>query len=81
MRGKNKAGHVQESKIRQQHELIRDRNKIALMQDYKRAKVQTEAMTADLEFLNKMEGKFDPFEAAIQGKTAPEPKRAQEKKK
>jgi hypothetical protein len=31
-------------------------------------------MTADLEFLNKMEGKFDPFEAAVQGKTAPETK-------
>ena len=29
-------------------------------------------MTADLEFLNKVDGKFDPFEAAINGKTAPD---------
>lgn len=31
MRGKNKSGHVQEVKIRQQHESIRDKNKIALL--------------------------------------------------
>lgn len=31
MRGKNKAGHVEESKIRQQHEAIREKNKLAYL--------------------------------------------------
>jgi len=38
MRGKLKAGHVQEGKIRQQHEVIREKNKLALLKDFKRAK-------------------------------------------
>ena len=29
-------------------------------------------MIADLKFLNKVDGKFDPFEAAITDKTAPD---------
>jgi hypothetical protein len=70
MRGKNKAGHLQENKIHQQHEAIREKNKLALVHDYKRAKVQTEAMTADLEFLDRVEGKFDAFNAAITGQTS-----------
>ena len=31
MRGKNKSGNVQEVKIRQQNEAIRDKNKIELL--------------------------------------------------
>ena len=69
MRGKNKAGHVEESKIRQQHEAIREKNKLAYLQEFKRAKVQTETMTNDLEFLSKVEGKFDPFQSIISGQT------------
>lgn len=69
MRGKNKAGHVQETKIRQQHEAIREKNKLAYLQDYKRAKLQTETMNNDLEFLNKVEGKFDPFHSVVTGQT------------
>ena len=61
MRGKSKAVHVQELKIKQQHEAIREKNKLAIVNDYKRAKEQTAAMTADLEFLDKVDGKFDPF--------------------
>ena len=38
MRGKNKAGHVEESKVRQQHEAIREKNKLAYLQEFKRAK-------------------------------------------
>ena len=41
MRGKLKAGHVQEGKIHQQHEAIRAKNKLALLKDYKKAKEQT----------------------------------------
>ena len=67
MRGKNKAGHVQETKIRQQHEAIREKNKLAYLQEFKRAKVQTETMNNDLEFLGKVEGKFDPFQSIVTG--------------
>lgn len=70
MRGKNKAGHKEESKVRQQHEAIRDKNRVALKNDYKRAKGQEAAMSADLEFLDKVEGAFDPFRAAVTGQTS-----------
>lgn len=38
MRGKLKAGHVQETKQKLQHEAIREKNKLALLKDFKRAK-------------------------------------------
>ncbi len=69
MRGKLKSGHVEESKVRQQHEAIREKNKLAFLHEFKRAKVQTETMNNDLEFLNKVEGKFDPFQSVITGQT------------
>ena len=71
MRGKLKAGHVQEGKIHLQHEAIREKNKLALLKDFKKAKEQTQTMTEDLEFLSRIDGKFDPFESAITGSTAP----------
>jgi len=45
---------------------MRDRNKLAYLKEYRKAKEITEAVTNDLEFLEKMEGKFSPFEKAIQ---------------
>lgn len=74
-RGKGKASHLQEVKIRQQHEVIREKNKLSLVNDYKKAKKQTETMTADLEFLNKVEGKFDPFNAAVTGQSTNGPRK------
>ena len=67
MRGKLKVGKVQSTKQNLQHEAIREKNKLALLKDYKRAKQQTQAMTEDLEFLTRVDGKFDPFEAAVTG--------------
>jgi hypothetical protein len=67
MRGKDKSAHKEGAHVQQQQEKIRNRNKLAYLQEYKRAKVQTEAITNDLEFLGKMEGKFDAYENAITG--------------
>jgi len=70
MRGKSKIGNMQGSGIRQMHEMQREKNKLAYLNEFKQAKRQTETVTADLEFLNKTEGKFDAFESAITGQNS-----------
>ena len=40
---------------------MRDKNKLAYLKEYKKAKEQTEVVTHDLEFLDKVDGQFDPF--------------------
>ena len=69
MRGKSKDGHVQEVKVKHQHEAMREKNKLAYLKEYKKAKEVTDTVTNDLEFLDKVDGQFDPFESAITGKT------------
>lgn len=66
MRGKGKDGHVQEVKIQHLHQGMREKNKLAYLKDYRKAKEVTDAVTNDLEFLDKMDGKFDPFEKAVE---------------
>jgi hypothetical protein len=67
MRGKDKSAHREGAHVQHQHEALRNKNKLAYLQEYKRAKAQTEHITGDLEFLGKVEGKFDAFEAAVTG--------------
>ena len=76
MRGKNKSAHREGAHVQQQHETIRSRNKLAYLQEYKRAKAQTEKITGDLEFLGKVEGKFEPFVSAITGQETEKKKKA-----
>jgi len=45
---------------------MREKNKLAYLKDYRKAKEVTDAVTNDLEFLDKMDGKFDPFEKAVE---------------
>jgi hypothetical protein len=40
---------------------MREKNKLAYLKEFRKAKEQTEIVTHDLEFLNKVEGQFDPF--------------------
>ena len=61
MRGKSKDGHVQEVKIQHLHQSMRDKNKLAYLKEYRKAKEVTDTVTNDLEFLDKIDGKFDPF--------------------
>lgn len=61
MRGKGKDGHVQEVKIQHLHQSMRAKNKLAYLKEYRKAKEITDAVTNDLEFLDKIDGKFDPF--------------------
>ena len=65
MRGKGKDGHVQEVKIQHLHQNMRERNKLTFLKEYKKAKEITDAVEDDLDFLDRMEGKFDPFQKAI----------------
>jgi len=44
---------------------MRAKNKLTYLKEYRKAKEVTDAMTTDLEFLEKEEGKFDPFQKAI----------------
>jgi len=46
---------------------MREKNKLAYLKEFRKAKEQTETVTNDLEFLDKVDGQFDPFEAAITG--------------
>ncbi|MFO0118379.1 MAG: hypothetical protein ACK521_12480 [bacterium] len=64
-----KDGHVQGVGIQHLHEQMREKNKLAYLKEFRKAKEQTETVTNDLEFLNKVDGQFDPFEAAITGQT------------
>jgi len=53
---------------------MRDRNKLAYVKEYRKAKEVTETVTNDLEFLDKMDGKFDPFKQAVEeGNVTSEP--------
>lgn len=45
---------------------MRERNKLAYLKDYKKAKEITEAVEDDLEFLDKMDAQFDPFQKAVE---------------
>ena len=65
MRGKGKDGHVQTVKIQHLHQGMREKNKLAYLKEYKKAKEVTDAVEDDLEFLDKMDGKFDPFKQAL----------------
>ena len=67
MRGKAKTGRVEGSKVKQQHEATREKNKLALLKDYKKAREHERTMNDDLEFLTKQEGKFDPYESVVTG--------------
>jgi len=66
MRGKGKDGHVQEVKIQHLHASMREKNKLAYLKEYRKAKEVTDTLTGDLEFLDKMDGKFDPFQVAVE---------------
>lgn len=56
MRGKMKDGHVQEVSVQHLHESMREKNKLAYLKEYRQAKVVTETVTQDLEFLDKVDG-------------------------
>ena len=57
-------------KVQHQHEAIREKNKLAYLKEYKKAKEITNTVNQDLEFLDKVDGQFDPFEAAVTGATS-----------
>lgn len=44
---------------------MRDRNKLAYLKDYRKAKEITDAVEDDLEFLDKVDEQFDPFQKAV----------------
>lgn len=48
------------------HQGMREKNKLAYLKEYRKAKEVTDAVTNDLEFLDKIDGKFDPFQTAVE---------------
>ena len=56
MRGKSKDGHVQEVKVKHLHEAMREKNKLAYLKEYRKAKEITDVVNNDLEFLDKVDG-------------------------
>lgn len=65
MRGKGKTGREMENKTHQLHEMMRDKNKLLYKREYERNKQEVDTMGDDLAFLEKIETKFDPIEAAL----------------
>jgi len=68
MRGKGKAGHIAESKLHQTQEAVREKNKVLYKKEYEKQKLEGEQMKSELEFLGKIEGKFDPVESYFESK-------------
>lgn len=55
---------------------MRDRYKLAYVKEYRKAKEVTDAVNDDLEFLDKVDGKFDPFHLAVEeGNIATDPEK------
>jgi len=44
---------------------MRERNKLAYLKEYRKAKEVTKEVTDDLDFLDRVDGKFDPFAQAL----------------
>jgi hypothetical protein len=65
MRGKGKVGREMENKVHQQHELMREKNKLQYKREYERHKQEAATMEEDIDFLDKIDMKFDPIEAAV----------------
>ena len=65
MRGKGKIGHEMENKTHQLHESMREKNKLLYKREYDRNKQEQETLEEDIGFLDKIEAKFDPLDAAV----------------
>eukprot|EP00347_Sterkiella_histriomuscorum_P011069 403373871 len=65
MRGKGKIGREMENKTHQVHEAIRAKNKLQYEKEYKKAKVEQDMLQNDMEFLDKIDEKFDPLESYL----------------
>lgn len=63
MRGRSKIGNKMASTTRQQHEAIRESNKLSFLKEVERAKAEKQVIDGDLEFLSKHESKFDPVDS------------------
>jgi U3 small nucleolar RNA-associated protein 7 len=64
-RGKGKIGREMENKTHVLHEQMREKNKLLYKREYERNKKEQDTLGDDLEFLTKIEDKFDPIEAAL----------------
>lgn len=53
MRGRSKIGNKMTSSTRQQHEAIRENNKLQYLKEAERANVEKKIVDSDLDFLDK----------------------------
>lgn len=67
MRGKGKIGRLMDNKTHQVHEAMREKNKLLYQKEYERSKREADTLNDDIEFLGKIEDKFDPLEAYFKG--------------
>ena len=62
MRGRSKIGNKMTAGARQQHEKIREANKLQYLKEVERATQEKKVVDDDLEFLVKNEAKFNPVD-------------------
>lgn len=63
MRGKGKVGREMENVIHHQHEATREKNKLLYKREYEKMKKEDETMGQDMDFLEKIDSKFDPLDS------------------
>ena len=63
MRGKGKIGQEMGNKTHSMHEAMREKNKLMYKKEYEKHKKEQEMLEGDIEFLDKIDEKFDPLEA------------------
>lgn len=62
-RGKGKIGREMENKTHKVHEAMREKNKLLYKREYEKTKKENETLEHDIEFLDKIDEKFDPLES------------------
>lgn len=65
MRGKGKIGREMENKTHQIHEAQREKNKLQYQKEYQKGKQEQDLLQNDIEFLDKIDEKFDPLESFL----------------
>lgn len=68
MRGKGKIGREMENKTHVFHEQIREKNKLLYKREYEKTKKENDMLENDIEFLDKIDEKFDPLESYFKSK-------------
>ena len=58
-----------ENKVHHLHEAMREKNKLLYKREYDKSKREDEMLENDIEFLDKIDSKFDPLDSFFKSKS------------